>query len=341
MLMPKNVSFPQEYLRRRIDLRGSYDDLLAFPRYFELETVNACNARCPMCTIEDWQRDSPTMKEPLFRKIADEIIAHAGEVKRVSLYRDGEPLLDKKMASRIAYLKQGGINEVTLSTNVSLLNEKRATDILEAGLDSIILSIDSLKKDVFEAIRVRLNFEEVLENALRFIELRNKIRPSCSIRVRMVRQETNADEWPEYERFWRPKLKFNDRVNYHNIHNWGGQLKEFAPVTTTREPNLPCVALWSLMVIFSEGQVPLCNVDYNNTMPTGSVALQSIQEIWQGREMRERRDLHLKGAKADISLCANCNVWDEPSDTEQVSAEYADAVTLTPTAEPVPLATAS
>src|SRR5262245_53631903 len=123
MLMQKPDRFPQEYLRRRIDTRGSYDDLLSFPRYFELETVNACNARCPMCTIEDWQRDSPTMKEPLFRKIADEIIAHKDEVKRVSLYRDGEPLLDKKMASRIAYLKTGGVNEVTISTNVSLLNE--------------------------------------------------------------------------------------------------------------------------------------------------------------------------------------------------------------------------
>ena len=31
-----------------------------------------------------------------------------------------------------------------------LLNEKRATDLLEAGLGMVIFSIDSLKKDVFE-----------------------------------------------------------------------------------------------------------------------------------------------------------------------------------------------
>ena len=83
----------KEYLQRRISPNESYDDLLSFPRFIEIETVNACNARCPMCTIDDWQRNTPTMKDDLFRRIADEIIDHRHEVNRVSLYRDGEPLL--------------------------------------------------------------------------------------------------------------------------------------------------------------------------------------------------------------------------------------------------------
>ncbi len=329
--MTTRESFSKEYLRRRIDTRGSYEDLLTFPRYFDMETVNACNARCPMCTIDDWQRDSPTMKDELFQKIADQMFPHAETIKRVNLYRDGEPLLDKKMPKRIGILKAGGIREVCISTNVALLDERRSTAILEAGLDSIILSIDSLKKDVFEAIRVRLNFEEVMENALRFIELRDKIRPSCQIRVRMVRQDSNKDEWPEYVRFWRPKLQASDRVSYHNIHNWGGQLNHFKAVEDSREPNLPCVALWSLMVIFADGRVPLCNVDYNNLFPTGDATLQSLEEIWRGKVANERRSLHLKGEKNCISLCTNCNVWDEPSDVRHVSGEFASATSI-PTA---------
>jgi sulfatase maturation enzyme AslB (radical SAM superfamily) len=102
----------KRYLHTRISPQESYEDLLSFPRYFELETVNACNARCTMCTIDDWTRHSPVMKDPLFKKLADEICAHASEVKRVSLYRDGEPLLDKKMAKRVAMLKDGGVKKV-------------------------------------------------------------------------------------------------------------------------------------------------------------------------------------------------------------------------------------
>ena len=41
----------------------------------------------------------------------------------------------------------------------------------------VIFSIDSLKKEVFEKISVRLNFEEVRDNAIRFLQLRDKINP--------------------------------------------------------------------------------------------------------------------------------------------------------------------
>ena len=116
-----NVAAAKDYLHTRISPQESYEDLLAFPRYFEIETVNACNARCTMCTIDDWTRHTPVMKDPLFKKLADEICAHDSEVKRVSLYRDGE-LLDKKMAKRVAMLKDGGVKKVGISTNVALLS---------------------------------------------------------------------------------------------------------------------------------------------------------------------------------------------------------------------------
>ena len=324
-----DVKTAKEYLQRRISPGETHDDLLGFPRFIEIETVNACNARCPMCTIADWQRKTPTMKDALFRRIADEIIQHRDEVIRVSLYRDGEPLLDRKLPDRIAYLKDGGVGATSISTNVSLLDEERARSVLEAGLDMIILSIDSLDKDTFESIRVRLNFEEVLENALRFIDLRNAIRPKTRIYMRMIRQPANLDEWPSYEAYWKPRLAPHDRLYYHNLFNWGGQLEGFKAIAPSFEPNLPCVALWSLLVIFGNGDVPLCNVDYNNKYPTGSVLEHSIEELWRSKIMNERRKAHLSGDKGCISLCKNCNVWDEGQITnDSISPDYAEQVAL-------------
>lgn len=319
----------KEYLNRRISPDEPYEDLLSFPRFLEIETVNACNARCPMCTIDDWQRHTPTMKDDLFKRIADEIIDHRDVVKRVSLYRDGEPLLDKKLPDRVAILKDGGVNATSISTNVSLLKEDRSRALLEAGLDMIIMSIDSLDKDVFESIRVRLKLEEVLANALKFIELRDQIRPQTRIYMRMIRQEGNEDEWPSYEAYWRPKLAENDRLYYHNVFNWGGQLNGFNAIEGSYEPGLPCVALWSLLVIFGDGRVPLCNVDYNNVYPTGSVLENSIEELWRSKIMNERREQHLTGKKACISLCEHCNVWDEGQITNgSISPHYSEQVAL-------------
>ena len=112
------------------------------------------------------------------------------------------------------------------------MSEKRSKELLEAGLDVIIFSIDSLKKEVYEKIRVRLNFEEVMKNALKFIELRNLIRPQTEIWFRMIRQESNKNEFPEYYKYWKNLAGLNDRIYYHNIFNWGGQLKNYKSIKT-------------------------------------------------------------------------------------------------------------
>ena len=123
--------------------QASYKDLLEFPKYIEVETVNACNARC-LCTINDWERNYPVMKDDVWNKVSDDILDNKKFIKRVSLYRDGEPLIDKKMASRINKLNENGIHNTSIA-NVSLLNEKRATELLEAGL-FVIFSIESQRK---------------------------------------------------------------------------------------------------------------------------------------------------------------------------------------------------
>lgn len=311
MVKHSNKTSFQEYLSRRISPNEPHHALLNFPRYLEIETVNACNARCPMCTIADWERGYSPMTDDLFNKIADEVVEHSDELLRVSLYRDGEPLIDKKLPERVARLKDGGVKITAISTNVSLLNEGKAKDLLNAGLDLFILSIDSMDKEIFESIRVRLKFEEVMENALKLIELRDKMRPETSIWVRMIRQPSNQHEWPAYRDFWSSKVSENDRVCYHNIFNWGGQLQDYKEIAPSLEPQLPCVALWSLMVVLCNGDVPLCNVDFNNLHSTGSVLNHSIEELWKSKLMNQRREWHLTGQKSKIDICTNCNVWDE------------------------------
>ena len=73
----------ENYLKRRIDNEDKFENLLKFPKYVEIETVNACNARCPMCTINDWERNYPIMKDEVFNKVSDDIIENKKHIKRV------------------------------------------------------------------------------------------------------------------------------------------------------------------------------------------------------------------------------------------------------------------
>lgn len=145
----------------------------------------------------------------------------------------------------------------------------------------------------------------------------------------MIKQEENKDEWDNYYDFWTKYTSEVDRVYFHNIFNWGGQLDNYKSISKSFEPNLPCVALWSLMVFFANGDVPLCNVDYNNKFSTGNVMKTSIKDLWSSKIMNSRRKLHLDGNKKDISLCINCNVWDEVKGGEElISSEYAEKVSI-------------
>jgi radical SAM protein with 4Fe4S-binding SPASM domain len=329
----------EEYLAKRIKPLGdgSFQDLLAFPSHFEIETINACNARCPMCTINEWDKEEKLMKDELFEKIIIEIAENRLYVKRVNLYRDGEPLLDTKLAQRVRRCKELKIPNISISTNVSLLDGQRAEELLAAGIDMITLSIDSLEPDIYQSIRRGLHFETVISNAKNLLRLRNDLNSECQIWIRMIRQESNINEFTDYKAFWESTDlvdPIKDRVYYHNIFDWGGQLDGFKAVARNTEEHLPCVALWSLMPIFANGDVPMCNVDFNCTNKVGNVRENTIKSIWENSQINRIREKHLTGKKADIEMCRSCNVWEEVSQrdgTPSVSSQYAISLSVTPT----------
>ena len=59
-----------------------------------------------------------------------------------------------------------------------------------------------------------------------------------------------------------------DRIYYHNIFNWG-QLDGYKSVSKFNLIYLRCFMVFNGN--FANGDVPLCNVDYNNKYPTGSI----------------------------------------------------------------------
>ncbi|VVB78749.1 Radical SAM superfamily protein [uncultured archaeon] len=297
-----------DFLAKRIGLedisQSSY-----FPKYFEIETIRACNARCKMCTVYEWEGRNNRMEDKLFMKIADEMLPYNDWIERVCLSRNGEPLLDKNISERIRKLKNYGIKEVSFSTNASLLNEKKSVELIESGLDDIRFSIDGYTKETFEEIRTGLNFEEVRDNCLNFIKLRNERGNKPTVQIRMALQERNYSEEADWKKYWLQKVSEEDIVTSKKIHSWGNQL-DSGELKTNESSNEPCVSLWSTMVVHFDGNVPLCGCDYNNKVLFGNIYDSTIQEVWQSKKFQDLREIHSSGKKNDISLCLGCSVWD-------------------------------
>lgn len=283
--------------------------LLRFPKYFLIETVNTCNARCIMCGIDFDKKSKKIIEDELFDKIVEELGRHRDHVEKVMLYLDGEPLLDKRLPEKVAKVKQAGIKTVNIATNASLLWEKTSQRLIEAGLDEIYISIDSMKKDIYEAIRLRLDFDDVLGNTLRFIELRDELGADVMVRMQMIQQEMNYTETGYFRSFWTDKLKPTDQVVIQKAHNWASATDVMKFGDEDEVNNIPCIAIWGTCVIHVNGDVPLCCMDTETNHKLGNVLDKPIEEIWIDHTMESIRHKHLNGTRTDIAMCDGCTLW--------------------------------
>lgn len=298
-----------EYIESQ--LKSGLDDLESFPSYINIETINTCNARCVMCGIDFDGRPKTVMSDEIFDKIVTELGQHTETIRKVNLYLDCEPLLDKNLHHKIRKLKQAGIKIVNIASNTSILTDKRGRELIESGLDEIYITIDSLNKETYEAIRVRLKFDTVYNNALAFIKLRDELSAKLTIRVQMISMDMNKGEERDFIAHWIPLLRASDQVAVHMAHNWGGVINVAFHEEDKFINEIPCTILWSNACIHADGSVALCSID---TVPSSSNSIgnlnsQSISEVWKGASLRRIRGKHLSGKRVENPICNGCTAW--------------------------------
>ena len=147
---------------------SDFDDCLSFPKFIEVETIRACNARCTFCSVYNgsFEAKPKKMEDSLLEKIIDELKRPGATTSTVCACRDGEPLLDRRVAGFIKGLKGSGIPTVTLVTNAELLNEKKSKELLSSGLDELMISIDGYSEEVYSKLRIGLDFDTVFRNTI-------------------------------------------------------------------------------------------------------------------------------------------------------------------------------
>jgi radical SAM protein with 4Fe4S-binding SPASM domain len=294
-------------------LGHSMSVLNQFPKYFLIEPINTCNARCVMCGIDFDAEDRKTARisDDLFDKIVDEISAHRHHVEKVMLYLDCEPLIDKYLHLKIKKMKDAGVKRVNIASNASILTEKRAIELIEAGLDEIYISVDSLDPDTFEAIRARLKFDDVYHNTRNFIDIRNRLKPELVIRIQAILQESNYHEAETIQAHWEQYLEPHDQIAIQRAHNWANAVQIMSFGDEEAVNNIPCIAIWGTFCIHVDGTVGLCCMDTTSAIPLGNIKEQTIQEVWQGEALHQVREKHLAGRRNEIAMCNGCTLWRE------------------------------
>ncbi|MBN1992346.1 MAG: radical SAM protein [Anaerolineae bacterium] len=261
------------------------------PPFIEMTITDACNARCIMCPPEV-HLGKTIMAQELFERICLE--AEALGIRKM-IITGGEPLLDRNIFDKIRFAKAHGFTYVHMFTNGSLMNEKIARKIIATGLDSLTWSIDSARKEEYEQIRINLKFDQVIANIRRFMEIRQEMGWQTPLtRVNMVTLSENQDSRREFRKFFG---KFVDIVEIIDSHNFAGSqtnLTTDAAHEYHQTTRYPCHLLFSKAVVFSNGFLKKCSIDYATHAIIGDLKKQSLQEILQSKRMLSLKEAHLK-----------------------------------------------
>ncbi len=128
-----------------------------------MPVTQRCNLSCPMCmrhTAKDFQQaDIPA-------EVLTALLDGSPYLFSASATGTGEPLLNKNLCGIVGTLKRRmpSYGQVGLTTNGTLMTEKLAQGLIDAGINWICFSLDGATKDTVERIRPGIDFTQLLRN---------------------------------------------------------------------------------------------------------------------------------------------------------------------------------
>jgi hypothetical protein len=270
--------------------------LPAQPRYIQIESILGCDAECTFCPQKTIDRKPVVMSEATWRKIIDDTRG-LGITYRPFL--QNEALIDKRLPDIVRHIKEDPTARAEINTNGSLLDEKRGAALIEAGIDLVRFSIDAFSRETFAVSRVGLDYDEVVENANRFIEAAARTRGRVVTEVRMIDMESTKHEQRAFLDYWGARA---DRALVVPLYHWPWD----EGVEMVRKP---CLKMREEMFFYTDGRAVLCCWDIAGRGVIGDVAKESVLEIWNGETRRRYADFLSRGERDKILLCSRCDAY--------------------------------
>ncbi|MFC1590161.1 radical SAM/SPASM domain-containing protein [Candidatus Omnitrophota bacterium] len=273
-----------------------------FPLHLDIEVTNNCNLRCTMCFVDFTVDKGKFIDIGLFKRIVDEGSRH--DLSSIKFNYRGEPMLHPQLIEMVRYAKKSGIIETQFNTNATLLDEERSEQLITAGLDKIIISIDGINPETYKKIR-GADYHRVVANIKRFIEIRRSLKKKKPVvRVQMVCMEENRHEIKDFVAFWRENA---DQVGLLRYRWKPDEPKgKDQALDDYRKFTKPCHQLFQRLVVGCDGKVSMCCGDNLRKVIIGDVNKTGIKKLWDSDILNKIRGLHREGRFDEVAPCKAC-----------------------------------
>jgi len=280
------------YFRHRTVLSGG-------PIEVTIESTAKCNLSCPMCPRHVYSFDSENMDLELYRKLVADCKDY---VEFIWPYGIGEPMMHPAIFEMIRITRDAGIR-TGISTNATFLDASRADQLLDSGLDYLIVAFDGATPETYEKYRAGAAFEKTKENILGLLEKKQARGSRLHVVLQMILLKENSGEVEAYRRLWSipgvDEVRFKrDEIRLDGSRIPGAALKG--------QRHNPCYLLWRgpLYVRYDGLAYPCCYM--YDTPPVGDLKQSSLMEVWNSPGMVRLREAHLKGDLREYSTCVTC-----------------------------------
>lgn len=281
-----------------------------FPLMVCLEITNVCNLRCIHCPYSEISKREgyiPEFMEWLeAKKVIDDIAVFPDTIVRFVC--DGEPMMHPDFMQIAEYAKKSGIESIGVTTNGMFLNEDKAKKLVKLNCDIIEVSIDALHKSTYEKIRRGGDFDLVIKNTSKLIELRDILNKKVKIIVSIIDQPDVSHEIEEFKKYWQGKA---DKVLIRKLTSIGGLVDNISGENkkTSAVSRWPCPLLWRRMFINVGGLAEFCVDDWLDESVVGDARKESLREIWNCQAYQQLRHAHLKKEFSLNKKCEFCVDW--------------------------------
>jgi radical SAM protein with 4Fe4S-binding SPASM domain len=267
------------------------------PIFIKIETTDCCNLKCQYCHDGSVYRHNKFLNFEFYKNIVD---TYKKTLLEVSLYDQGEPLIDPNICSYIEYANKNNIGTV-ISTNLSMdLPYEKIVTVVTSGLDYMQIAIDGITQSTYEIYRKGGNLEKVLCNLKTIIAIKKKF----NMRTPVIEWQMIDFEFNRHEQKQAKDLASELGVDRFNIKPdcYGS----YPDIDYCRENR--CLLLWSSFAVECNGFVSACLIKDDDSLYVGDLNQNSIAEIWHSEKFRNLRRFSIK--KNDGYYCRSCNKID-------------------------------
>ena len=235
-------------------------------------------------------RGDRLMSRKVWQRVLNEVRETAHTIQ---FYFQGEPLLNKDLPQMICEAHEAGLYTI-VSTNAQALTPDLAEALVRAGLNRIIVSMDGLTDESYNAYRIGGSLEKC-KQALHWLhqsKIKNQ-KSKITIELQCLRLKSNEHDWAEFKRIYKQlgadKLTFKtaqlyDYANGHPLMPSDPRYSRYVQgadgLYHRRKLHRGCLRVWSGVVITTTGEVLPCCYDKTHAHAYGNIMNAPLKELF-------------------------------------------------------------